>query len=90
MKDNELQFDRKCHVLYSKACKKQIQSKIALHYPEAQREAVWERVQRQYVEFLSDWRTDLGGKKNFHMDIMNGAYAEGHFSASCGTPGKRG
>ena len=90
MKDNELQFDRSCHVLYSGACKKQIQSKIALHYPEAQREAVWERVQRQYVEFLSDWRTDLGGKKNFHMDIMNGAYAEGHFSASCGTPGKRG
>lgn len=23
-------------------------------------------MQRQYVEFLSDWRTDLGGKKNFH------------------------
>ena len=65
MRDNKLQFNRSCHVLYSKACKKQIQSKIALHYPEAQREAVWERVQRQYVEFLSDWRTDLGGKKTF-------------------------
>ena len=25
-----------------------------------------EKVQRQYVEFLSDWRTDLGGRKNFH------------------------
>lgn len=24
MKDKDLQFDRKCHVLYSKACKKQI------------------------------------------------------------------
>ena len=23
-------------------------------------------MQRQYVEFLSDWRTDLGGRKNFH------------------------
>ena len=66
MKDNELQFDRKSHVLYSKACKKQIRSKIALHYPEAQREVVWERVQRQYAEYLSDWRTDLGGSKNFH------------------------
>ena len=66
MKDNELQFDRTCHVLYSKPCKKQIQKKIALHYPQAQREAVWERVQWQYVNFLSDWRTDLGGKKNFH------------------------
>ena len=66
MKDSELQFDRTCHVLYSKPCKKEILAKIALHYPEAEREAVWEKVQRQYVEFLSDWRTDLGGKKNFH------------------------
>ena len=66
MKDSELQFDRTCHVLYSKPCKKEILAKIALHYPEAEREAVWEKVQRQYVAFLSDWRTDLGGKKNFH------------------------
>ena len=66
MNDNELSFDRSCHVLYSKACKRQIREKIALHYPEAEREAVWERVQRQYVDFLSDWRTDLGGRKNFH------------------------
>ena len=66
MKDKELQFDRTCHVLYSKPCKKEIRAKIALHDPEAEREAVWEKVQRQYVEFLSDWRTDLGGKQNFH------------------------
>ncbi len=66
MKDTELQFDRKCHVLYSKPCKKQIKAGIALHYPEDKREVVWERVQRQYVEFLSDWQTDLGGSKNFH------------------------
>lgn len=30
MKDNELQFDRSCHVLYSKPCKKEILAKIAL------------------------------------------------------------
>ena len=66
MKDNELLFDRKSHVLYSKPCKKEILAKIALHYPEAERETVWEKVQRQYAVFLSDWRTDLGGKKNFH------------------------
>ena len=66
MKDSELSFDRSCHVLYSKACKRQIQQKIALHYPPEEREVVWERVQRQYVDFLSDWRTDLGGSKNFH------------------------
>ena len=66
MKDSELQFDRSCHVLYSKPCKKEILAKIALHYPEAEREAVWEQVQLRYAELLSDWRTDLGGKKNFH------------------------
>ena len=66
MKDSELQFDRTCHVLYSKPCRKQIREKIALHYPEAERETLWERVQGQYVDFLADWRCDLGGRKNFH------------------------
>ena len=66
MKDSKLQIDHSCHVLYSKTCKKEIQSKIALHYPEAEREMIWEKVQRQYVDFLSDWRKDLGGKRNFH------------------------
>ena len=66
MRDSELQIDRSCHVLYSKTCKKEIQSKIALHYPEAEREMIWEKVQRQYVDFLSDWRKDLGGRRNFH------------------------
>ena len=69
MKDKKLLFDRKCHVLYSKPCKKEIRSKIALHYPEAERETVWEQVQRQYADFLSDWRTDLGGKRNFHNGV---------------------
>ena len=46
MKDKKLPFDRKCHVLYSKPCKKEIRAKIALHYPEAEREAIWEQVQR--------------------------------------------
>jgi len=66
MKDSELQIDRSCHVLYSKPCKKEILAKIALHYPKAEREAIWERVQLRYAELLSKWRTDLGGKKNFH------------------------
>ena len=46
MKDDELPFDHKSHVLYSKPCKKEILAKIALHYPEAERETVWEKVQR--------------------------------------------
>ena len=49
MKDKKLLFDRSCHVLYSRPCKKEIRAKIALHYPEAERETVWEKVQRQYV-----------------------------------------
>ena len=65
-KATEFHFDHSCHVLYSKPCKKEIRAKIALHYPQAEREAVWEKVQRQYVDFLSDWRTDLGGRQNFH------------------------
>lgn len=66
MKDSELQFDRSCHVLYTKPCKREIQAKIARHYPESEREAVWTRVQKQYEAYLSDWRTDLGGRRNFH------------------------
>jgi len=69
MKDKKLLFDRKSHVLYSKPCKKEIRAKIALHYPEAERETIWEQVQRQYADFLSNWRTDLGGKRNFHNGV---------------------
>lgn len=69
MKDRELQIDRSCQVLYSKPCKNEILAKITLHYPEVEREAVWEQVQLRYAELLSDWRTDLGGKKNFHNGV---------------------
>ena len=69
MKDSELQIDRSCHVLYSKPCKKEILAKITLHYPEVEREAVWEQMQLRYEELLSKWRTDLGGKKNFHNGV---------------------
>lgn len=37
MRDNKLQFNRSCHVLYSGACKKEIQAKIALHYRSEER-----------------------------------------------------
>lgn len=71
MKDRNLllRIDGTCHVLYSKACKNEIQKKIAEHYALDERESVWERVQLKYAEFLSDWRTDLGGKKNFHNGV---------------------
>lgn len=66
MKDKDLPIDRTCHVLYSKRCKKIIQNRIALHYSKEERLPIWEKVQLQYVDFLSSWRKDLGGKKNFH------------------------
>ena len=66
MREKDLPIDRTCHVVYSKGCKAQIQGAIARHYPEGEREAVWEAVQRKYVDCLSQWRTDLGGSKNFH------------------------
>ena len=69
MKEKEVQIGRTCHVMYSKPCKKEIRKKIALHYSPEEQEMIWERVQLKYSEFLSDWRTDLGGKKNFHNGV---------------------
>lgn len=66
MKNKDLNFDRTKHVLYSKACEKEIKKAIAKHYKKEEREKIWTKFQLQYVEFLKDWRTDLGGKKNFH------------------------
>lgn len=66
MKNKDLKFDRTCHALYTKACEKEIKKKIAQNYPPEEKSEIWEKVQRKFVDFLSDWRTDLGGKKNFH------------------------
>lgn len=66
MKESELNFDRNCHVIYSKECEAEIKNKISVHYPLEEQASVWEKVQQQYVDFLSDWRKDLGGAKNFH------------------------
>ena len=68
MKDSEVEFDRACHVLYSKECKRIILEKIAEHYPD-ETEKVFEAVQKQYSDYLKNYRTDLGGKKNFHNGI---------------------
>lgn len=66
MKNKDLVFDRSCHVLYSKQCEKAIKKRISLHYPKQERENVWTKVQLKYVDYLKDWRTDLGGKSSFH------------------------
>ena len=70
MKDNELLFDRKSHVLYSKPCKKEILAKIALHYPEAERETVWEKVQRQYAVY------EFFHKEDQEEDLQNSSSKE--------------
>ena len=78
MRDNELQFDRSCHVLYPKPAK----ADSGENHPALSgngREAVWERVQLRYAELLADWRTDLGGRKNFH----NGTGGISTASPSC-------
>ena len=69
MKDKALNFNRNCHVLYSRQCKKEILNKIALHYPKEDREKVFTDVQKQYVAYLKNYRTDLGGKANFHNGV---------------------
>ena len=60
MKDNELLFDRKSHVLYSKPCKKEILAKIVLHYPEAERETVWEKAERLHLKNVTFRQGDVG------------------------------
>ena len=84
MKDDELPFDHKSHVLYSKPCKKEILAKIALHYPEAEREAVWEQVQLRYAELLSVWRTDLGGQKELPQRRRRHLRLYRHHELLCG------
>lgn len=69
MNDRELVFDREHHLLYSKKCKKEILDKIALHYPKEVAEDVFTSVQKQYVAYLNNLRTDLGGKSNFHNGV---------------------
>lgn len=66
MEDKELVFDSEHHILYMKQCREEILNKISLHYSAEDVEKIFTKVQLQYVEFLKDYRTDLGGKKNFH------------------------
>ena len=65
MDEKELGIDLTCHTLYSKNCKNEIMKRLRQHYPDRADE-MFTKVQLQYAEYLKDWRTDLGGKKNFH------------------------
>lgn len=48
-----------------KQCREEILNKISLHYSAEDVEKIFTKVQLQYIEFLKDYRTDLGGKKEF-------------------------
>ena len=47
LKDEDVVFDRRYHVLYSKECKEEILKKIALHYSADKVDEVFENVQIQ-------------------------------------------
>lgn len=69
MKEEDLVFDRNCHAIYSKECKQAILKCIASHYPEDEIDGIFTQVQQQYVSWLQNYRTDLGGKANFHNGV---------------------
>lgn len=64
MRDRELEFDRKKHILYSRHAKMVLRDWIKKEYG-SEAEKVWDGVQRQYVKFLKD-APDFGGKKSPH------------------------
>lgn len=69
MRDEDVVLDKRYHMLYSAECKQEILEKIRLHYPCEKADEVFEAVQLQYSDYLKDYRTDLGGKANFHNGV---------------------
>lgn len=66
---NLLKEIKNCHVIYSKRCKDLIQKAIQKHYPQDKSEEIFSLVHNQFVDWLKTYRTDLGGKKNFHNGV---------------------
>lgn len=55
--------------MYSKECRNEIIRYIKKNYPADKADSVFNAVDKKYAEFLKDFRTDLGGKKNFHNGL---------------------
>ena len=51
MKDKDLDFNRKVHVIYSSACKRIIKEHIGMHYPKKDVNAIWEKFNYNMLNF---------------------------------------
>ena len=63
MRERELEFDQKKHMLYSKSAKKVIQAHLRARYPPEEAEQYWTATQKTYVEIL-ELIPYMGGKQN--------------------------
>lgn len=63
MKEKELNFDRKRHVIYSSNAKKTIRAQLMKDYDHQEAEALWEKTQKNYVKFI-ETMPYTGAKKN--------------------------
>lgn len=63
MDEAQLDIDRAKHVCYSKEAKRVMLNHLSLRYPAREAAAAWDKIQRQYVLYLSDLPY-LGGKRN--------------------------
>ena len=68
LKEEQLNIDYSCHVIYSKEAKNAILKLVKEHYPDSW-EDVFEKIQRRYEAYLKNYRQDLGGAKNFHNGL---------------------
>ena len=66
--EKEFEINLSCHVIYSKKAKSAIIKLLKNHYPDTW-DDVFEMIQKKYVDYLKDYRRDLGGKKNFHNGV---------------------
>ena len=82
MNDEELEFDRSCHVLYSAPCKAQILEKIALHYPQEERE---ENIGCDLNDTAWFERIDASGEAVFFADGVFYYFGEGQICNFDGT-----
>lgn len=62
MKDRDVPIDRGKHVIYTKNARRCVQQLLRRYYDDKTAEALWEKVQLKYAEFLEE-EPPLGGAK---------------------------